>query len=63
LERLEQLCQILDDPKVPEGTFIQLSPQRQPPRLNQADPKPATRALSSPEPDARRDCSRRPRGG
>jgi hypothetical protein len=28
LERLDQLCKILDDPQVPEGTFIQLSTRK-----------------------------------
>jgi hypothetical protein len=29
LERLDQLCKILDDPQIPDGTFIQLSAQKQ----------------------------------
>jgi ABC-type transporter Mla subunit MlaD len=50
LARLEQLCQILDDPKVSEGTFIQLSPQGQASRLNQESPASDARALPLPQP-------------
>ncbi len=45
LERLDQLCGILDDPQVPNGTFIQLSIRKQPAGLGQERPVGATRSL------------------
>ena len=38
LERLDQLCKILDDPDVPDGTLMQLSARRQAPRLGRQMP-------------------------
>lgn len=42
LNRLDELCRILDDPAVPNGAFIQLSTPKHPPRLQAS---PSARAL------------------
>lgn len=43
VDRLRTLCEIMDDPKIPVGTVIQLSNVRSPSRIEQANSKRAER--------------------